>query len=158
MATKSGRNLRLALGLMGLTLILAVSSTGCASSHSQKGTVYEWTNPPAGGTGQIYVDPEPKPQGSKTLPLDNASISFFAPITIGCTSTVHEYYNIGGDCVSDARGSFSGDLALGFGQSSYMKIVVEKSGYYPVEKIFVFSKGTPLRFDVLLVRQPASQQ
>ena len=142
---------------------------GCDSELNVKGKVLELVNAPSTEKGSVYITnistyqthnihiSETPPQDINLQPIPSANISFWyitekggiIPVRGGPPTPESNIIS------SDYLGNFKELWVVGPGKSN-MKIIVQKDGYYTVERIFPFDGGDPGTFDftVLLVPKP----
>jgi hypothetical protein len=154
--------------LLGCLTALIILSTGCDAQFDVKGKVVEWVDAPDNEKGSIYIINvsmtqsgkvfinESPPEGYSMQPVATANISFFyewrgkyEPIRGGYPTPSKN------TLTSDFQGNFKEFWVVGPGEYN-MKIVVQKDGYYSVERTFLFNGGDPGNFDftVILVHKP----
>jgi hypothetical protein len=149
-------------------ILLSALLTGCDSTLDIKGRIFEWLDAPSNIKGDVYIMNvsdfqnhnvhinETPPQGYNLQPIPNVKVSFWY-------ESKGEYFPIRGGyptsqsnvISSDTNGIFKEFWIVAPGKYN-LKIIVEKDGYYPIERIFPFNGGDPGTFDftVLLVHEP----
>ncbi len=151
----------LILLLTGMLASLTVLFSGCDGGLGIQGSVNEWVNAPNWEKGEIYIDVGSS-HNLKLKPIGSAHVAIYykniPPMGASCVSP-DEQDEIGkwllwDEILSDPQGEFEKFWVIAAGEYP-LKIVVEKEGYYSVEKEFMHGGGSFSHvFDIWLVRKP----
>jgi hypothetical protein len=146
-----------ALLIAATLFFILVFNISCDGTFYAKGIVYEWINPPAGVMGEVYIEPEKLVNVPESSPV-SAQIAFYdraGAQTLGCSRPSREFrQNQRLTVTSASDGTFDTGAVVSPGKYP-MKITINKTGYYPLEKEFAFSvnDGVHFTFTIFLVRK-----
>ena len=140
-----------------LLLSIVMFTTSCDTFLGYEGVVYERLDVPDDYIGEIYISEYtggegyeniPSLEGYNLQPIESANISLYYQKR-GSDEYIQDDFLTS---LSDNNGEFRATSAVYGGK--YWKIVVEKDGYYTMEKYFLFGEAVSFYFTVILVRKP----
>jgi hypothetical protein len=137
--------------ILGMLLL-----TSCDSTISVKGIAYNWTNSPMDSKGLILNNEKPSAEYNLT-PIKEAKLTILYGVTTEKLESVNNYTGPNADkgiLITDNKGMFDGHWLDGF-KSGYIKVVVEKEGFYPLEQVLKYDVMANY-FDliILMVQKP----
>jgi hypothetical protein len=131
--------------------------TSCDSTLNVKGIAYNWKNAPLNSQGIILDNKKPSAEYSLT-PIQGAKVSILFGRTNEKLEPLNNYTGsktAEGILGTDNNGVFGGHWLDGFGKG-YIKLVVEKEGYYTIEQVLKYDAVKANDFDliILMVNKP----
>jgi hypothetical protein len=155
MTKKLVSSLKLLL-IISFLIFLNTLLTSCDSFLTVDGIIYDWVNAPSNEQGQIYIQTEP-PKGLSLRPVTGATISYYfkniPPMGPSCSSASEREKWIlkrDGELTSNSEGIFHGFWAVA-GNNFPWKVVINKEGYYQIEKEFIYDWETTEEYNFIIL-------
>lgn len=138
--------------ILGMLLL-----TSCDSTVNIKGVAYNWTDEPLDSKGLIINNEKPLAEYSLTS-IKGAKVNILYGVTTEKLESINKYTGPNADegiLITDDKGVFVGHWLDGF-EGGYIKVVVEKEGFYSTEQVLKYdvTKANDFNLLILMVQKP----